>query len=1108
MRRFSPRFFIKLVLLGLPVALILLLTVSAYWLLHTASGAAWLWSQAEDVAAGSVRSSNVEGDLASGFVIRGLEYRSGGVDFSVARAEIQATPGMRPLSIQVQGFSLDDVEVVLPPSGAVADGEDVQMDIHSVLTMLKLPVPLEVHAAVVTNIRLRQGEEPPRKLLDSLRFQAALDERLIVEQLQLSASGIELGLNGFLVSEPPFELVSSVQGRFRMTGGTDTADLILPFSLEVSGDLDNVHINHAILTGPGTDLHVTIEANIDTESNSLNAQLDWTGFRWPLTAATPAFLSPSGSMSVAGNFDQWTSTGQLDVQTGDYPQGSFKIQGGGSRTSARISMLEGQVLGGSVSGELGANWEDGLAWDTAVRARGIDPEPLLPDWPGYLDGQLEMRADSRSETIQVELASLHGRIRGIPVKASGGFDIAGDDVTFSHLDIRTDEAILVLDGNWAEPSGIGMTFNGYLPGLLLAGASGQVEAQARYSSHGGAALELSLEARELAWNGYSARDLSLQVSHAGRQHSVSLDLAMPDFTLSTEMTVAPDNEDEPFASTWRGTVETLEAGLNQQYTFSLSEPAGVEWSGDSALLGPVCLHEADGAKLCVTGDYQATGDWSLLADNIFVPVDYLRNMLELDIRFEQSLEGRLEWHQPQNQAETGSGQFRITAGQILDLLDNDVLLETREGRFAFTLADGNLESGVLDLEFPGLGMVDIDFEVMDLIGAGPRKLQGRVVTELGDVGQLGQLFLPGADRINGVFQSNVQLGGTLKDPVFDGGFKLSHGFFQYNPLGLKLEDVEFEGRVEARDMGSFKGQFRAGQGIGSLDGRFHFEDFENLQMDLAFSGDRLLLVNTNALKIHTETDLKLGLSPQRVEIDGFVRIPSARLTPASLLLETVNDSEDLVIETAGPLSGADTDEAPSADRYYGQLEVAFGDDVLIEVPGAKTNISGNVLFNWSGDPVPLAQGSYVLKGEVDIYGPVLQINKGHISFPDVPADNPLLNIRAEREIFGNTQIRSAGVQVIGTLKRPLLEAYTVPVTNEDRAWSLLVTGTDFDQGQGVGGFDVGTYIAPKLYVSYGISLFEDENVISARYDLKKGFGIKVTSGQRETGLDVSYTIDK
>ncbi len=156
----------------------------------------------------------------------------------------------------------------------------------------------------------------------------------------------------------------------------------------------------------------------------------------------------------------------------------------------------------------------------------------------------------------------------------------------------------------------------------------------------------------------------------------------------------------------------------------------------------------------------------------------------------------------------------------------------------------------------------------------------------------------------------------------------------------------------------------------------------------------------------------------------------------------------------------------------------------------------------------LPDGGYTLQGTVDVYGPRLTITNGSISFPSVPANNPLLNIRAGRDIFGNTQTRSAGVQVIGSLKRPVLEAYTVPVTNEDRAWTLLITGTDFDQGQGVSGFDVGTYIAPKLYVSYGISLFDDENVISARYDFKKGFGVKVTSGQRETGLDVSYTIDK
>jgi len=370
------------------------------------------------------------------------------------------------------------------------------------------------------------------------------------------------------------------------------------------------------------------------------------------------------------------------------------------------------------------------------------------------------------------------------------------------------------------------------------------------------------------------------------------------------------------------------------------------------------------------------------------------------------------------------------------------------------------------------------------------------------------MALPAMDDINGQFESNIKLGGTLADPSFDGGFKLSNGLVRYAPIGLKLEKIEFEGLLEKLDRGTLKGKFQAGEGVGSMDGRFLFADFENLQMDIALSGDQLLLVDTDDLKINTETDLRVGLSPQRLEINGKIRIPNARLTPSNLLLEKVSDSEDLVIEARGAEMVANATEKPPASRVYGQLEVAFGDDVLIAVPDVETRISGSVMYTWTGDPVPLAEGNYRLRGKVDVYGPTLVISNGSISFPNVPANNPLLHIRAERDIYGNTQIRSAGVQVIGTLKRPVLEAYTVPLTNEDRAWTLLITGTDFDQGQGVGGFDVGTYIAPKLYVSYGISLFGDENVVSARYDLKKGFGVKVTSGQRETGLDVSYTVEK
>jgi translocation and assembly module TamB len=55
---------------------------------------------------------------------------------------------------------------------------------------------------------------------------------------------------------------------------------------------------------------------------------------------------------------------------------------------------------------------------------------------------------------------------------------------------------------------------------------------------------------------------------------------------------------------------------------------------------------------------------------------------------------------------------------------------------------------------------------------------------------------------------------------------------------------------------------------------------------------------------------------------------------------------------------------------------------------------------------------------------------------------------------------------------------------------------------------VGFYLLPKLFVSYGIGLFESGNVLSGRYELSRRWGVRVVSGERDTGVDMSYAIDR
>ena len=1231
---------VKIALAGLALV-VLLLTIFAWWLLRTSSGAAWLWSHVEDAAAGSVRSSQVGGNLASGFTIQGFEYGSGSASLSIRVIEVEARPGFWPLSVQVRSLALRDVDIVRLSTGGDVQSVEPSMDIHTMLEALSVPFPVRIDDTSISNVTFQTGDEAPRTLVKELRFGAALDERLLVEDIELLATGIEANINGQMSLESPYDLAVSVEGRMGTGGEADTFAVDFPFRLYASGNPDNIEFTlasvgdglglgtelldldisgtvsaqglqlaSATLTGAGvklesggtldwspqvqaglklaihrldlspwvsgwpagesllgdlelgwsgsglkipvgelrvdgTGLLLNIKADVDVNASTVIARIDWTDLAWPL--ADPDFASPLGSLSANGSIDAWEVDGQLDIVLGDYPRGSVEVEGAGNQTSAQFTILQGEVLGGSIAGEAGADWQDGLVWDMNVRTMDVNPEPLLPGWPGRIDAEIEAGAGKQSELTEIKLVSLQGVLRGVGVSGHGSLSVEGegmkfDGLTFSDVELRTDKAVLQLDGSPSEPAGVSVKFSGDLPSMLLQGATGNVELEGTYSGKAGSSsVDVQMEALDLAWNGisvkglsvsmqsadaivsvpvlqldavglawqdYFAEEFSLSLAPAGERHRLRASMAGKNVAMNLAMHLEAENKSDALSSPWRGVMDEFVLSVDQEYRLDLQEPAPLEWLNGSLSIGPVCLHENNGAGLCASGDYKNNGDWSLVADITGVSLNYLRDFQDLDVHFEQYVEGRLDWHQLNGEAPTGGADFRIIAGRVLDLDDNDVLTETSEGRFGFRLRNGNLESGVLDVEFPGVGFIDVDFSVLDFSEDGERRLQGRAVTRLDDLKLVGQMAFTAVDETNGQFESNIKLGGTLADPSFDGGFRLSNGLVRYAPIGLKLEKIEFEGLLEKLDRGTLKGEFQAGEGVGSIDGQFLFKDFENIKIDVALSGDQLLLVNTDDLQINTETDLRIGLSPQRMDINGNVRIPNARLTPSNLVLEKVSDSEDLVIEASDRHIVAEIKEPPSTRKIYGQLEVAFGDDVFIAVPDVEANISGSVLYNWTGDPVPLAEGSYRLQGKVDVYGPTLTINNGSISFPGIPANNPLLNIRAERDIFGNTQIRSAGVQVIGSLKRPVLEAYTVPITTEDRAWTLLITGTDFDQGQGVGGFDVGTYIAPKLYISYGISLFEDENVISARYDLKKGFGVKVTSGQRETGLDVSYTLDR
>ncbi len=184
-------------------------------------------------------------------------------------------------------------------------------------------------------------------------------------------------------------------------------------------------------------------------------------------------------------------------------------------------------------------------------------------------------------------------------------------------------------------------------------------------------------------------------------------------------------------------------------------------------------------------------------------------------------------------------------------------------------------------------------------------------------------------------------------------------------------------------------------------------------------------------------------------------------------------------------------------------------------------------------------------GELNAYKQRLQIQRGSIAFSG-PPDNPQLDIAAEREIRSDNV--TVGARLFGRLEEPELEIYSKPVMSQSEAMSYLVRGRPLDSGSGADGTalalslgadavnqsgivrelnrlpllsnvsfgasgeaddtsaTVSGYIGERIYLSYGIGIYEPINVLTARLYLQSRLWIEVVS-RLENSVDLYYAFE-
>lgn len=913
--------------------------------------------------------------------------------------------------------------------------------------------------------------------------------------------------------------------------------------LSVVSEESSVRVRQLNAQIAGTAVQVEGQGVFDLQANILDGTFSWTSIGWPLWQQPYQISSQRGEVHLSGAPDDWQFAGDLNLQTPEYPGGSFSVRGNGGLETADIKIEKGQVLGGTLTGNASFDWSNDLNWQANLNIDDLDTTALFSDWPARLDAAVKVsqRAADQSFVLQFDRlhADLGGQFKGQSLEGKGGVTYGDSGIFFDALQLHSEQSELTLQGNPEAVEGVKFSVEVHGPDWISSYLGGEISGNGHIAlAADQPVIDVVLEASQLQWEGGQVERISIGPANSSQMTGINLALVVTDLKLgesgieTARFVLTGDRDQQALALdinqgnyqlsasllgalsswtslqglNWKGVLEDTKLSMNEKVLLTQTASNSIAFSAQQITLEQTCLTTMGSGGLCVASDWQPTGDFDVAVSLSALPLSISSLLIDHGIDFTQTLGGEFRWQQARGMSPSGRLAVNISAGEFGDLQEKFERVKTGEGFLGFELNEGNLTAGELNVPFPGVGQIDFNYVVTGLLLDGTGKVGGNVKIDLNDISVLEGL-IPGLENFGGQLNSDLLLSGHTSEPHLDGHIELLNASADIPFVGAQLREVSLKGRISHTDNALLEGSFKAGEGQGQIKLTSSYADWAAPNMKLNISGQGLRVLNTPELRMDADTDMSLAWMNGQWTVGGSVLVQDARITPVTVVLGKVTESEDVqIVQGELPYSGEVEEQLPV--KLNGSLKISLGDRVRIETDLAKAKLSGAVNLIWRDNLIPVADGAIQVSGTVSVFGPRLTLNEGQIRFPKIPVDNPVLDLRAERDIFGNTQIRTAGVSISGTAKRPVVDAYTIPLTNSDRAWALLITGNDVDYGQSVGAFEVGTYIAPKLYLSYGISLFNDGNVVSARYDLKKGFGIKASSGQREAGVDVSYTVDR
>ncbi len=894
------------------------------------------------------------------------------------------------------------------------------------------------------------------------------------------------------------------------------------------------------LTGKGIASHATLQAQL--EHGVLQADAD---------------------LQLSGSLDHWQLAGHARLQR-DNKHATVDLQGAGTRQQMQIDALSAVMPQGRLDATGELQWAPAITWRTEAQLAGFDPGYFIADWPGALQGKISSQGQQRSDgtwQAHVDAQELAGQLRQRPLRGHAKLDMDGNHYR-ADIALRMGKSQLVAKGRMDDVIDLQAQFSPVYLADLLPNSSGQI--QGMFSLHGARQtpdIHADLHGQDVALFGYQAKRFRIDGRLPwGKDHgqlvldAEQLDLGLPlqqlqlqlqgalsqfqlDARASSEYgTLSFTGSAQQRGTRWSGQLDTLTLQPAQSSAWSLQAATQWAWDGRQAQLSPACLQASLGGTLCMHANWPKQGfnlqgnDLPLTLASDFLPKRedgrpwFVHGNIQLDAQLQPT---RNAW-QANVSLRSERGGLRDRQRSRRDLLNYQQLqLDAR--------IDPDSIDATLNAALGNHGKITAHVET-GWLPTSP--LSGTLNAQTTDLLWV-ELLSPDLVEPTGALAVDVQLSGSQAQPHLGGQGQLQQFNAELPALGIALQNGTIH--LQAREDGSasINGTLSTGQGELHVDGSLGWLD-DATPLQVSIHGHDVLLADTRQLRLLASPQLTLAYrAGEPMQVRGEIEIPEADIH-LERLESGISPSADVVV--VDPVRALEASALPMDIT----LVMRLGERVRLDGYGLNGQLTGNLQLRQPARRDMRAVGALDVSGRYRAYGQDLRITQGKLIWSNTAVDDPLLDMRAEREVGEVT----AGVAVKGRASAPQVSVWSNPAMSQSEALAYLTLGRSLpslssreaeqinvaksalnagvgllaaelgsrigldeagvSQSRALGGevLGVGKYLSPKLYVSYGVSLLGTGQVVTLKYLLRKGFDLQIESSTLENKSSVNWRKEK